>query len=474
MLVEQMYTGCLAEAAYYIESNGEAAIIDPLRDIKPYIKKAEERGAVIKYIFETHFHADFVSGHLELSHKTGATIVFGPTAAPAYKAHIAEDHELFKLGDVYIKLLHTPGHTMESSCFLLIDENGKENSIFTGDTLFIGDVGRPDLVQKVKKEITPELLARKLYNSLHTQIMPLANEVIVYPGHGAGSACGKSMSKETIDTLGHQKATNYALNPALTEDEFVKQVTEGLVAPPQYFPTNVLMNVRGGILSIEEISKRGTTPLSITDFLTAQESLNALVLDTRSKEAYAHAHIPGSWFIGLDDQFAPWAGALITDMEQPILLITEPGREEEAVVRLARVGYDYTLGYLQGGMEAWTVAGKPIAGLEEITPESFAQSFESLPVGATVLDVRRNSEYEREHILGVQNFPLDFIHQNLSQLDPDKTYYVHCAGGYRSVIACSILLERGFKKVINIKGGFNKLKTTGLPLSAYKILHTEL
>lgn len=467
MKVEQIYTGCLAEAAYYIESNGEAAIIDPLRETKPYIDKAERNGAKIKYILETHFHADFVSGHIELAKKTGATIVFGPTAAPAYEVHVAKDGEELQLGNVKIKVLHTPGHTMESTTYLLIDENGKENSIFTGDTLFIGDVGRPDLVQKVKAEVTPEILGGYLYDSLRNKIMPLSDELIVYPGHGAGSACGKNMSKETTDTLGHQKQVNYALRADMTKEEFIKAVTDGLVEPPQYFPLNVLMNLKGGMESIDDIIAKGKRPLSAKEFQTVWESMEALVLDTRNKENFVAEHIPGSVFIGLDDNFAPWAGTLITDLKQPILFLADEGREEEVVIRLSRVGYDNTVGYLKNGMTAWKEAGFEVAVIKEVNAEEFATLYEMGNKDISLLDARRKSEFESEHLEGAENFPLDFINNNMAQLDRNKRYYIHCAGGYRSVIMASILKSRGYDKLVNIQGGYKALSQTGLKKTHY-------
>lgn len=474
MKIEQIYTGCLAEAAYYIESNGEAAIIDPLRETKPYTDKAERNGATIKYIFETHFHADFVSGHIDLSNKTGATIVFGPTASPGYEAHVAKDGEEFSLGNITIKVLHTPGHTMESTTYLLIDEMGKEHCIFTGDTLFIGDVGRPDLVQKVKAEITPELLAGHLYDSLRNKIMPLADEVIVYPGHGAGSACGKNMSKETTDTLGHQKQVNYALRADMTKDEFIKAVTDGLVEPPQYFPLNVLMNLKGGLPSIDEVIAQGKRPLTAKEFQTAWEGMEALVLDTRSKEAFVAAHIPGSIYIGLDDNFAPWAGTLITNLKQPILFIADDGREEEVVIRLSRVGYDNTVGYLNGGIAAWEAAGFAVDSINEINAEAFASLYVMNDEPIYLLDARRKSEYDSEHLVGAENFPLDFINQQMSQLDRNKKYYIHCAGGYRSVIMASILKSRGYDNLVNIRGGYKLLSQTGLRRTSYKAPTTML
>ena len=467
MKVEQIYTGCLAEAAYYIERNGEAAIIDPLRETKPYMDKAERNGAKIKYILETHFHADFVSGHIDLSKKTGATIVFGPTASPGYEAHVAKDGEELQLGNVKIKVLHTPGHTMESTTYLLIDEKGKENSIFTGDTLFIGDVGRPDLVQKVKADVTPQILGGYLYDSLRSKIMPLPDELIVYPGHGAGSACGKNMSKETTDTLGHQKQVNYALRADMTKEEFIKAVTDGLVEPPQYFPLNVLMNLKGGIESIDDIIAKGKHPLSPKEFQTVWESMEALVLDTRSKETFAAEHIPGSIYIGIDDNFAPWVGTLVTDLEKPILFLAEQGREEEVVVRLSRVGYDNAVGYLNGGIAAWKEAGFETDSLKEISPEDFATLYEMDSQHINLRDARRKSEFDSEHLVGAENFPLDFINNNMSQLDRNKKYYIHCAGGYRSVIMASILKSRGYDKVVNIRGGYKGLSQTGLKKTHY-------
>lgn len=474
MKVEQIYTGCLAEAAYYIESNGEAAIIDPLRETQPYIEKAEKNGAKIKYILETHFHADFVSGHIDLAKKTGAKIVFGPTAAPGYEAYVAKDGEELKLGNITLKVLHTPGHTMESSTFLLINEEGKDYGIFTGDTLFIGDVGRPDLVQKVKAEITPEYLGGLLYDSLRNKLMPLADDVIVFPGHGAGSACGKNMSKETTDTLGHQKATNYALRPGLTKEQFIREVTDGLVAPPQYFPSNVIMNLKGGIDSIDDILNRGKRALAPKEFQLIWEVENAVVIDTRSKDVFPCEFIPGSVFIGLDDNFAPWVGALITDLKQPILLITEEGREEEAVIRLARVGYDNAIGYLNGGVKAWKEAGLEINSFGEISAEDFAKLYAADRNSINLLDVRKESEYSSQHIEGAINLPLDFINEKMSLIDKSKKYYVHCAGGYRSVIASSILNARGFNNLVNIKGGFKALSATNLPKSQFEVQKTML
>lgn len=469
MKVEQIYTGCLAEAAYYIESKGEAVIIDPLRETEPYMERAAEDGAKIKYVLETHFHADFVSGHLDLSKKTGATIVFGPTAQPNFKAHVATDGEVLKVGDVTITVLHTPGHTMESSTFLLKDEQGKDYAIFTGDTLFLGDVGRPDLA--VKTDLTREDLAGHLFDSLRNKIMPLADDVIVYPGHGAGSACGKKMSKETWGFLGNQKVVNYALRADMTKAEFVKEVTTGLVDPPQYFPKNAVMN-KMGYDSIDNVRDRGLQALDVAAFKLVWESEEALVIDTRHQSDFVKGFLPGSIFIGIDDNFAPWVGALITDLSTPILIVAEDGREEEIVTRLARVGYDNAIGYLKGGFEAWQKAGEEVDAMEEITPEAFAKMFDGKNLN--VLDVRRESEYETEHLVGAENFPLDVINKNMSAVDRDKKYYVHCAGGYRSVIAASILRSRGFDQLVNIANGFKGLRETALARTEFHEQVTEL
>ncbi len=468
MKVEQIYTGCLAEAAYYIESNGEAVIIDPLRETDPYIERAEADGARIKYVLETHFHADFVSGHLDLANKTGATIVFGPTAKPNFEAHIATDGEELKVGNVIVKVLHTPGHTMESSTFLLFDEEGKEHAIFTGDTLFLGDVGRPDLA--VKTDLSREDLAGHLFDSLRNKIMPLSDEVIVYPGHGAGSACGKKMSSETWGYLGDQKKTNYALQP-MTREEFVKEVTDGLVAPPQYFPKNAVMN-KMGYDSIDDILAKGLNPLSVRAFKAAWAEEEALVIDTRHQDDFANGFIPGSIFIGIDDNFAMWVGALITDLQIPILVVADEGRQKEVVTRLARVGYDNPIGYLEGGFEAWTEAGEEVDTVEEVTAEDLADRFDK--EGMNVLDVRKASEYNAQHIVGAQNFPLDFINSNMSEVSRDKRYFLHCAGGYRSMITASILKSRGYNDVVNIKGGYKALVETNLPMTEFEEQITEL
>ncbi len=461
MRIEQLYTNCLAEAAYYIESEGEVAIIDPLRETAPYIDMANEANAKIKYIFETHFHADFVSGHVDLAAKTGATIVYGPNANPNYETHIGKDKEEFKLGNITITLLHTPGHTMESSCFLLKDENGVEKAIFSGDTLFIGDVGRPDLA--VKSDLTVQDLAGHLFDSLRTKIMPLSDDIIVYPGHGAGSSCGKNMSDETYDTLGHQKETNYALRTDMTREEFVHEVTDGLSNPPQYFPKNAKMNIMG-YENFDSVMETGNKALSLSDFNSIVEN-GALILDTRSREIFPKGFIPNSLFIGLDGSFAPWVGALITNIQQPIVFLADEGKEEEVVRRLSRVGYDNTQGYLAGGISTWKEAGLELQTIEEMEPEKFAGSFtENTPT----LDVRKETEFHSQHVVGnVVNLPLSKIAERSNEVNKDTKHYVHCAGGFRSLIAISILKQNGVHNLVNVQGGFKALEETELPISTY-------
>ncbi|MBB6460998.1 MBL fold metallo-hydrolase [Flammeovirga kamogawensis] len=463
MKIEQIYTGCLAQGAYYIESNGEAAIVDPLRETKPYLDKAAKEGAKIKYIFETHFHADFVSGHVSLAEETGATIVFGPTAQTTYEAHIAEDGEVFSIGDIKIKVLHTPGHTTESSTFLVTDEKGKDVAIFSGDTLFIGDVGRPDLA--VKSDLSREDLAGLLFDSLRNKIMPLADDVIVYPAHGAGSACGKNMSKETSDTLGNQKATNYALRADMTRDEFIKEVTDGLTTPPQYFPKNVKMN-KEGYENIDSILERGNIGLNPNLFEEVVNAEGALMLDTRSPQVFKDGFIPNSINIGVKGGFAPWVGALILDLKQPIVIIADEGTEEEVITRLSRVGYDNTLGFLEGGIAAWEAAGKEVDSIESISAEELKDRLKS---SISVIDARKTSEYTSEHINNenVVNKPLDVINEEWNDLDKNATYYIHCAGGYRSMIASSIMKSRGFDHIIDVKGGFKAIKEAGIDVTAF-------
>ncbi len=457
MKIEQIYTGCLAEAAYYIESNGEAAIIDPLREVEPYLKKAAQNNAKIKYIFETHFHADFVSGHVDLAEKSGAQIVYGPTAVTSFPSHIAKDGEEFKIGDLTITALHTPGHTLESTTYLLTDAAGKQHCIFSGDTLFIGDVGRPDLAQK--GDLTMEDLASILYDSLQSKIMTLPDDVIVYPAHGAGSACGKSMSKETFDTLGHQKEVNYALK-ASTKEQFIKEVTEGILPPPQYFAQNVAMN-KSGYESIDDVYKKGLVALDPQAFEVMANQTGALILDTRDPQIFAKGFVPNAINIGLNGQFAPWVGALITDLKQQLLLVTEDSKAEETITRLARVGYDNTIGYLAGGIESWKNAGKEIDNITSITALEF-EKIASNDEKITALDVRKPGEYEAEHLETTLARPLDYINEWTAEMEPGQTYYIHCAGGYRSMIAASILKSRGIENVIDIAGGYAAIKETGL------------
>lgn len=459
MKVEQIYTGCLSQGAYYIESNGEAAVIDPLRETKPYTERAKNDNASIKYIFETHFHADFVSGHISLAEQTGASIVYGPNANPAFEVVQAKDGEVFKLGNVSITALHTPGHTMESTTYLLKDENGKDYAIFSGDTLFLGDVGRPDLAQK-GNEITQEDLAGILFDSLRTKIMPLADDVIVYPAHGAGSACGKNMMKETMDTLGNQKKMNYALRANMTRDEFIDEVTDGLAPPPLYFPMNVKMN-REGYTSFNDVIAQGTKPLDPETFESIANETDAIVLDVRNQSEYVVSHIPRSIFIGLDGSFAPWVGALLADVEQKILLVTPPGREEEAVTRLSRVGFDRTLGYLKGGIEVWKNANKEVDSLESINADEFKVRLEDKK---QVFDVRNDGEFANGRICDAVHAPLGFLNDYLGFFPDDDKCYLYCAGGYRSVIAGSILKSRGIHNLVNVEGGFSAIKKSGIPI----------
>ncbi len=459
MNVEQIYTGCLAQGAYYITSNGEAAIIDPLREVQPYLERLDRDGVKLKYIFETHFHADFVSGHLDLSKKTGAPIIYGPNAQPEFDFISAKDGEEFKLGNVSIKVLHTPGHTMESTSFLLFDESGKEHALFSGDTLFIGDVGRPDLAQKAAS-MTMEQLAATLFHSLRDKIMTLPDDVLVYPAHGAGSACGKNMSKETISTIGNQKQFNYALRADMTEEEFVQEVTDGLLPPPGYFGMNVAMNKKG-YESFDVVLNNGMRPLSVKEFEVAAEETDALLLDTRHQTEFAKGYIPQSINIGLKGDFAPWVGAMIVDVKQPILLITDPGKEEEAVTRLSRVGFDNVLGHLKGGFESWKAENREIETVNVMTAEEFARKIE---IGKdVVVDVRKESEYEAEHVEEAFLKPLAAINEWVRDINPDEHFYLHCAGGYRSMIAASILQARGYRNFTEIAGGYGAIAKTDVP-----------
>ena len=463
MKVEQIYTGCLAQGAYYIESGGEVAIVDPLREVTPYLERVKKDKAKVKYIFETHFHADFVSGHLTLSKLTGAPIVFGPGAKPDFESITARDGQAFPLGNVSIIAIHTPGHTMESTTYLLKDEIGKDIAIFSGDTLFLGDVGRPDLAQK-SKHMTQDELAGLLFDSLRNKIMPLSDDITVYPAHGAGSACGKNMMKVTVDTLGNQKKVNYALRENMTREEFIKEVTDGLEAPPQYFPLNVKMN-KSGYDDVESVLSRGLNPLDPESFEILANEARALILDVRHQDEFVKGHVPQSIFIGLDGGFAPWVGALIGDVNQPLMIITPEGREEETITRLSRVGFDQTLGYLKGGIEAWKSSGKEydmISGVNAKDLEKLVKQ-EKVPV----FDVRKENEYLSGHISSAQNTPLDFLNDYLDRFPKKNPFFIHCAGGYRSVIAASILKKRGIHNLIDVQGGFKKIKETEIELSDY-------
>ncbi|WP_340202316.1 MBL fold metallo-hydrolase [Ascidiimonas sp. W6] len=464
MKIEQIYTGCLSQGAYYIESDGEVAIVDPLREVKPYLEKAKKDNATIKYIFETHFHADFVSGHITLSRESNAPIVFGPQANPSFDAIIASDGEEFKVGSITIKAIHTPGHTMESTTYLLKDENGKDHAIFSGDTLFLGDVGRPDLAQKAA-DMTQEQLAETLFDSLRNKIMPLADDVIVYPAHGAGSACGKNMMKETVDTLGNQKKMNYALRADMTKEEFVKEVTSGLLPPPQYFPLNVKMN-KEGYEDIDEVLDRGTKALSPEAFEQVANETGAVVLDVRNQDDFAKGHIPRSIFIGLEGSFAPWVGALIADVKQPILLVTPQGSEVETITRLSRVGFDNTLGYLDGGFEAWKKASKEYDTVTSVAAEELKAILKKNNQ-TPVFDVRKEGEYISEHMENAQNTPLDFINEYLGDYPDADSFFIHCAGGYRSMIAASILKSRGIHNLKDVAGGFKAIKEAGITVTDY-------
>lgn len=469
MKIEQIYTGCIAQAAYYLESNGEVAIFDPLREVQPYIDKALNDGAKIKYIFETHFHADFVSGHLDLAQKTGAKIVYGPTAQPEFDSIIATDNQEFTVGNCMVRAIHTPGHTLESTCYLLIDENGNQQGIITGDTLFIGDVGRPDLAQAMVGDLTQEKLAGYLFDSLRNKIMPLPDELIVYPSHGAGSACGKNMSKETTDTLGNQKKTNYALRADMTKEEFTKELLDGLGLPPAYFPQNVMMNIQG-YESLDNILQKSLKGLDPTVFKALANQSEAIVLDVRHENDFVKSHIPGSIFIGIQGNFAPWVGALIMDVNQPLLIVTPEGREQETITRLSRVGFDHVLGYLEGGIAAWENAGFETDRMTSITPEQFAADFSE---NSVVVDARKPGEYQAEHVENAINIPLDTINTHFNEVPKNETFYLHCLGGYRSVIMGSILKSRGIHNLINIEKGFNGIKNTAVSVTQFVCPSTQ-
>jgi glyoxylase-like metal-dependent hydrolase (beta-lactamase superfamily II)/rhodanese-related sulfurtransferase len=464
MKIEQIYTGCIAQAAYYLENNGEAAIFDPLREVQPYLDKAQKDNAKINYIFETHFHADFVSGHIDLAKKSGGEIVFGPTANPEFKAIIATDNQEFKVGNYTVKAIHTPGHTLESTCYLLIDENGKQYGIITGDTLFIGDVGRPDLAQALVEDLTQEKLAGYLFDSLRNKIMPLADDLIVFPSHGAGSACGKNMSKETTDTLGNQKRTNYALRADMTKEEFTKELLDGLGLPPAYFPQNVLLNIKG-YDSLDSIINKSYIGLFPREFEAVANQGGAIVLDVRHENDFVKAHIPNSIFIGIQGNFAPWVGSLLRDVNQKLLLVTPEGKEEETITRLSRVGFDHVLGYLKGGIDAWKAAGFETDSIHSITPEDFANQLDAKSI---IIDARKPGEYDAEHVTNAINIPLDTLNENFQSVPKDNDFFLHCLGGYRSVIMASILKSRGIHNIINVEKGMSGIKQTNASCTQFQ------
>ena len=471
MKLQQIYTKCLAHAAYYLESDGEVALFDPLRDPRPYMEMAKNNQANIKYIFETHFHADFVSGHLDIAQATGAKIVYGPTAKPSFDAIIAKDEEVFKLGKCLIKAIHTPGHTLESTVYLITDERGKETSLITGDTLFIGDVGRPDLAQQLIADLTEERLAGMLFHSLRDKIMPLDNHIVIYPNHGAGSACGKNMSDKKTDTLGNQKFSNYALNPELTEVEFKKLVLSGLTPPPQYFPSNVLLNING-YTNHEEVLAKSLNSLDLEKFVETYQSSNHIILDTRNAEDFAKGHIPNSLNIGLDGNFAQWVGELIRDIEQPMLLVCDKGTQEEAITRLARIGYDGVIGYLEKGFDSWIEKSRLIGHVSRMDADEFSILIENK--STTIVDVRKASEFQSQHILWSQNIPLNSIEKSISSIPRDRPFVLICVGGYRSMIAASILKKNGIHNFVDIRGGFDAIKETPISLSNYQTPTTQL
>ncbi|MGB2128732.1 MAG: MBL fold metallo-hydrolase [Flavicella sp.] len=464
MKIEQIYTGCLSQGAYYIYSEGEVAIIDPMREVGSYIQKAKADNAEIVYVFETHFHADFVSGHVSLSEKTGATIVFGPTAETHFDIYNAHDMEEFKVGALTIVAIHTPGHTTESTCYLLRDSTGNDVAIFSGDTLFLGDVGRPDLAQNTEG-FTTEILAGKLYDSLRNKILPLSDDLLVYPGHGAGSACGKNMMKATVDTLGNQKKNNYALQPDMSKEEFIEQVTAELNTPPSYFPLNVALNKKG-YEDVDTILKKGNVALSVDEFEAMAKASNALVLDVRHQFDFAKSHIPSSIFIGIDGSFAPWVGSLIVDVQQPILLVVDEDAIVETITRLSRVGFDNTLGYLKGGVDAWIQSGKEIDSLTEIKAEDFASKASENSL--QMFDVRKQSECDLGMVAHAIHTPLTDFNKYMKQFSEEKTSFIYCGGGYRSVIAMSILKSRGIHNLVNVLGGFGAIKKTNISIDRVK------
>ena len=459
MTVKQIYTGCLSQGAYFIESNGEAAVVDPLREITDYLELAKKSNSKIKYIFETHFHADFVSGHLTLANKTGASIVYGPKADPDFKAIIAKDNQIFKIGEVSLTVIHTPGHTLESTSYLLKDKSGKDHCIFTGDTLFLGDVGIPDVAQRYMG-VSKEELAGILYDSVNKKIKPLSEDILVYPGHGAGSACGKNMMKETVDTLANQKLINYALNGSFSKDGFIKELTENLPEPPKYFPSNVKLN-QEGYTDLDIILEKSLRALNITDFKSFSNDKQSVILDVRNQDIFRTGFIPGSIFIGLNGGFAPWVGAVIKDVKTKILLVCDPGLEKQAIMRLSRVGFDNVIGYLDGGFEIWKKAKQKIDTLDSISSKDLKEIINSK---ISLIDVRRKNERNKGYLKLSQNIPLNNIDLNIKDLDKNINHYIHCAGGYRSMIACSILKKLGFNSLYDVKGGFSEIRKSGLEI----------
>lgn len=459
LTVKQIYTSCLSQGAYFIESNGEAAVVDPLREISDYLELAKKSNSKIKYIFETHFHADFVSGHLTLANQTGARIVYGPQADPEFKAIISKNNQIFKIGEVTLTALHTPGHTLESTSYLLKDKHGKDHCIFTGDTLFLGDVGIPDVAQRYMG-VSKEELAGILYDSVNNIIKPLSEDILVYPGHGAGSACGKNMMKGTVDTLANQKSVNYALNGSLSKDGFIKELTDDLPEPPTYFPSNVKLN-QEGYIDFDIVLERSLKPLSITDFKSLSNDYKTVILDVRSQDHFRVGYVPGSIFIGLNGGFAPWVGAVIKDINTKILLVCDKGMESQAIMRLSRVGFDNVIGYLKGGFEIWKKSNQIIDSIDSILPTNLKEIINSK---ISLIDVRSKNERNKGYLKTSQNIPLNIIDLNIERLDKSTSHYIHCAGGYRSMIACSILKRLGFDSLKDISGGFAEIRKAGFKI----------
>ncbi|MDC1336618.1 MBL fold metallo-hydrolase [Flavobacteriaceae bacterium] len=457
MIVKQIYTGCLFQGAYYVESNGEAAVIDPLREVSEYLNLAESSHSKIKYIFETHFHADFISGHLTLSKKTNSPIIFGPKANPSFDCIVAEDNQVFKIGDISITVLHTPGHTLESTCYLLKDENDVPHCLFTGDTLFIGDVGRPDLAQK-SLNFSKEELAGILYDSIQNRIAVLPDNILIYPAHGAGSACGKNMMKETVDTLGNQKIVNYALNGSLLKNEFINELTKDLPDPPVYFPSNVKLN-QEGYDDFELVLNNSLIPLDVKKFKELMNIKNVVVLDVRNQNEFKKGYVPGSIFIGLNGSFAPWVGSIIKDINTKLLLVCDEGLEKETILRLSRVGFDNCLGYLDGGFSSWS-SNNNFDIIESVSAEDLSHEIEKV----NLIDVRKSGERLNGYLLNSKHISLDSFQEKITEIDIKDKHYVHCAGGYRSMIACSILKRNGYNSVVDVEGGFSSIRNSNFKI----------